>query len=382
MAGNLNSLRFIHTSDWQLGMTRAFFSEEAASRFSQARIDAITRLGQVALEQEAQFVVVAGDVFESNQLSRQVLVRTVDALASLPVPVFLLPGNHDPLDASSIFSTVELVGAPEHVVVLRDTHPVPVPGVPGVEVVGAPWRTKHPNGDLCAQLALELEPADGVLRIAVGHGQVDQLSPDLSRPEIVAVAAVEEALSAQKFHYLALGDRHSVYSVGKSGRVWYSGAPVATAFVEDFPNQVLLVELDASDLCEVQPIQVGGWSFIAEHHELNGAEDLEDFRQWLEALPNKECAAVKVSFAGSINLALAAQLDALMDEQRARFASLWVRERYNNLVVVPDALDEDSVSLTGYAKTTWDELLGEAATGDATAQNALKLFYRLVERDR
>jgi hypothetical protein len=38
-------VKFIHTLDWQLGMTRAFLSEEASSHFGQARIDTIERLG-------------------------------------------------------------------------------------------------------------------------------------------------------------------------------------------------------------------------------------------------------------------------------------------------------------------------------------------------
>ena len=142
MKTSSHSVRFIHSSDWQLGMTRAFLSEEAASRFSQARIDAVSALGKLAGQHDAQFIIVAGDVFESNQLSRQTLMRTLDALESLPVPVFLLPGNHDPLDGASIFATREFAAAGDHIIVLRDMQPVAVPGVAGVEVVGAPWRTK------------------------------------------------------------------------------------------------------------------------------------------------------------------------------------------------------------------------------------------------
>ena len=105
MSTAATQVRFIHSSDWQLGMTRTFLGPEAASRFAQARIDAIGTLGALATMHRAQFIVVAGDVFESNQLSRQTLMRTLDALESVPVPIFLLPGNHDPLDGASIFST-------------------------------------------------------------------------------------------------------------------------------------------------------------------------------------------------------------------------------------------------------------------------------------
>ena len=41
-------IRFLHTSDWQLGMTRSFLSEEAQARYTQARFDAIRTMGRIA----------------------------------------------------------------------------------------------------------------------------------------------------------------------------------------------------------------------------------------------------------------------------------------------------------------------------------------------
>ncbi len=371
-------IRFLHTSDWQLGMTRAFLSDEAAARFSQARIDAITRLGELAKENEAAFIVVAGDVFESNQLSRQTVLRTLDALKAVPVPIFLLPGNHDPLDAASIFLTKEFQAADEHIIVIRDFDPIPVPGVPGVEVVGAPWSTKHPNGDLCAELVGGMSPAQGVLRVAVGHGQVNTLSPDQSRPEIIDLQTAEGAIADGRIHYLALGDRHSVTDVGSSGRVWYSGAPVATNFDEVDPNKALLVELSASE-CNVEPVTVGSWQFIAEQQDLNSVDDLERIAAWLTDLPDKERTIVKVGFKGSINLATAAGLDQLFETQAELFASLKRRKRTTDLAVVPDELDQHSVALSGYARQAWDELIGADAL-DQEAQDALRLFYRLSQQ--
>jgi len=370
-------MRFLHTSDWQLGMTRAFLTPEASARFSQARIDAIAALGRLATEREAKFIVVAGDVFESSQISRETLVRTLEALKRIPVPVFLLPGNHDPLDGASIFSTKEFRDAPDHVVVIRDQAPIPVPGAEGVEVVGAPWRTKRPNADLCAELSVALDPATaGVTRIAVCHGQTDNLSPDASQSAIIGLTRAESALREGRFHYLALGDRHSVTPVGDTGRVWYSGAPVATDFVEENPNQVLLVDVDAGR-CEVTPLAVGDWHFVAEHFTVNDADDVERFRAWLDDLPGKERTAVKVGFTGSVNLATAGALDEVMETRRELFASLRRRERTTDLAVVPDELDQDSVSLSGYAKATWDELLAQSEAGDETAGDALRLLYRL-----
>ena len=95
--------RILHTADWQLGMRRHFLKEEALPRYRQARIDAIASIGALAKEQECECIVVAGDVFESNQVDRRTSGRALEALGKIGLPVYLLPGNHDPLNAASLY---------------------------------------------------------------------------------------------------------------------------------------------------------------------------------------------------------------------------------------------------------------------------------------
>ena len=358
-------------------MTRAFLSQEAAARYSQARIDAIRALGELAEKHHAQFMVVAGDVFESNQLSAQTLIRALDALNSVSVPVFLLPGNHDPLDASSIFRSKAFRDqARDHIIVVENNEPIPVPGLANVEVVGAPWFSKRPAEDLCARALQALEPAPGITRILLGHGQVDSLSPDHSQPGVVSQARLEQALAEGQVHYVALGDRHSLTNVGNSGRLCYSGTPLVTDFDEVEPNQALLVEL-ANDTCTLTSLNTGFWEFQALQRDINAPEDLAAFAQWLDAVRGKECTVLKVGFTGSVNLALAAELDALLDSQSHVFASLKRRARTTDLAVIPDALDDNAIALSGYADATWKALLERAASDD-TATDALRLMYRLA----
>ena len=64
---------FIHSSDFQLGMTRWFLDDDAQSRFDDSRLRAIARLGDLAEESGAEFIVVAGDVFDANALKPQTM---------------------------------------------------------------------------------------------------------------------------------------------------------------------------------------------------------------------------------------------------------------------------------------------------------------------
>ena len=223
-------VRFIHTADWQLGMTRHFLDADAQPRFSAARIEVIRTIGALAIEKDCRFVVVCGDVFETNHVERQVVVRALDAMAASPeVTFYLLPGNHDPLDASSVFRSPTFTShQPPNVVVLTSEEPLTV--APGIELVAAPWTSKRPLVDLVGEAVAGLT-ADGTRRVVVGHGAVDAMSPDELNPALVALSSVEAALGDGRVHYVALGDRHSATSVGGTGCVRYSGAPEPTDFV-------------------------------------------------------------------------------------------------------------------------------------------------------
>ena len=108
-------------------MQAHFLPEEARARFAQDRFDAVRRIAEIAKDDGCDFVVVAGDVFDSNHVDPQVVARAIDALSSFSVPVFLLPGNHDPFDPTSIYRTAKWAETkPETVTVIDDASPTPV----------------------------------------------------------------------------------------------------------------------------------------------------------------------------------------------------------------------------------------------------------------
>ena len=375
----MDEFTFIHSSDFQIGMTRHFLDPtDAGPRFAQDRIDAIETLGAIAVETGARCIVVAGDVFESNQLGEQVIARAVHAMARLPVPVILLPGNHDPLDAASVFDSPAVRAAPEHVVIVRDEAPFRLPGLPGVEFVGAPWSSKRPAVDLCSGMLSALAPVEVGFRIALAHGQTSDQAPDASVPGLIDLDRAEAAVRDGRIQYLALGDRHSTTEKGTTGAVWYSGAPVATDFDELDSGNALVVTLRSGGPPLVTPHRVGAWLFDERHFDVNDETDIGAIEDWFAA-PARTVA--RLSIRGTVNLRTKARIDALIEETAARYASVRIHARHHDLVVVPDRLDNDSVALSGYARAAWEELVeGAVGTGDAARidRDALALFYRLA----
>jgi hypothetical protein len=225
--------------------------------------------------------------------------------------------------------------------------------------------------------------AEGTIRIAVAHGQLDSLSADRHHPATISAERVRAALRDNKIHYLALGDRHSLTDCDDSGRIWYSGTPVATDFNETDPNQVLVADASVGidPRAQVTPVIVGRWQFEQLHETINNQRDIERLESTLNGFRNKERIVVRLVLDGALKLEESVALNSLIDAKRGLFASLRLHEQLSSITVLPDVIDIDALTLSGYARSAWDELAQCAMGRDAQAQvatDALALFYRLA----
>jgi DNA repair exonuclease SbcCD nuclease subunit len=375
-------MRFLHTADWQLGMTRHFLDSDAQARYSAARRDAVASLGRLAEETSAEFVVVAGDVFDANQLAPSVISQSLEAMSAIGVPVYLLPGNHDPLDASSVYTSALFAAeCPDNVTVLDRAGTWDIR--PGLQIVAAPWRSKKPTTDLTAGVLADL-PADGTARILVAHGGVDALDPDLANPALIRQAGLRDALDRGAVHYVALGDKHSRTEVA-DGRVWYSGSPEVTNYdhVERDPGHVLAVDIDLDDPAHpvvVDSHTVGSWRFLTLHHELNNSRDVADLDVNLDQLPDKDRTVVQLALVGTLTVTDRATLDGCLDKYARRFACLDSWDRHTDLAVLPADDEFDDLGIGGFASDAVAELMDTARSdgnGAGAAQAALALLLRL-----
>ena len=379
-------IRILHTSDLQLGMTRRFFDHEAQARYTDDQFDALRRLAAIATERDCDAVIIAGDVFDAVLPDRRIITRAIDALGLFVVPVFLLPGNHDADSPESIWTTGNFASRlPSNVTVIRDSTIQSVRGG-RLEIVGAPWTSRRPDRDLVA-LALEglNTPSPEVTRILVGHGGVDSINPDPGNLNLIRLAVIESAIGEGLIDYVALGDRHSALSIGPTGRVWYSGAPVMTSFREDLEttDRALVVTFD--DDIVVDQVEVGKWKFRRVEIAASGADLLEAVGAELALPGDRNRVAIRFVLEGTVNLAERAELDQILDEAGDLYASVRLSEDHCDLAVLVDDTDLTSLAIGGYGDDAVADLIamttqdGEIA-GDAVL--ALRTLYRLLEGAR
>ncbi|MBA7691581.1 hypothetical protein ES703_100127 [subsurface metagenome] len=97
-------VRFIQTSDWQIGMKGGGLGE-AGPIVREIRIESIHNVLKSAQEKEVDFVLLCGDIFEHNMIGQEDVKKVVTIFNKYPdIPLYLLPGNHDILGPDCVYN--------------------------------------------------------------------------------------------------------------------------------------------------------------------------------------------------------------------------------------------------------------------------------------
>ncbi|MBI3989819.1 MAG: DNA repair exonuclease [candidate division NC10 bacterium] len=273
-------LRFVHTADWQIGM-RADYVAEAARRVREARLEAATRVVNLARERDAQFILLAGDTFEDNQVADSLVHQVLRVLSdAAPLSVFILPGNHDHLGPGSIYARRPFQNLPTNVQVIRKAVSIPIPGTDAV-LLPAPVCQKRSALDPTAHLPNS--PKEGMIRIGVAHGSLrieGKYQPD-------DFPITLDAAHRASLDYLALGHWHSFYA--HDGRTVYPGTPEPTGFDERESGTAALVTIEGPGAVpKVERMKTGVLRWESWEEQVKEPSDpiLRTLRRRVEALPD------------------------------------------------------------------------------------------------
>src|SRR5258706_6812632 len=100
-------LRLLHTADWHLGRRFPSFPEEGQKKLSRARMDVVSSILDVARRNAVNAILCVGDICDDPDPAPDFwegLAMTFQARGVSHPPVFLIPGNHDPLTPESVWA--------------------------------------------------------------------------------------------------------------------------------------------------------------------------------------------------------------------------------------------------------------------------------------
>lgn len=204
------SMKIIHIADLHLGMHPDKGYPWSESRH-QALWESLRHIIDVANEQSADLLLIAGDLFHRQPLLRD--LKEVNALFDTltTAQVVLIAGNHDHMGPRSHYR--DFVWS-DHVTMLSEAEMDSVYlEVLHTEVHGFSYHQSEIRDSLYDDLQA---PGDGRIHILLGHGGDDRHIPiDIHR------------LAAAGFHYVALGHIHKP-QIREDLRLAWCGSPEPT----------------------------------------------------------------------------------------------------------------------------------------------------------
>lgn len=399
-------IRFLHAADLHLGLRVTRFHEDACNRVGEARFTALQQLREKAAELRVDFILLAGDIFDDHSVSRSEAERAFALLESShdACPVFVIPGNHDPLVPGGVWDRDPWLREQPHLRVrlLRQAEPVAVPGLP-VTIFPCPVRQRRSIDDPTAWIAGHARAADdGTIRIGLAHGslRIMRLPEDdhLIRPD---------AADHYGLDYLALGHWHKQLLQKSSDgveRTAYSGThePMsfpgadgglttgwssfsadgdAERFHDDGRGTALLVAIDAPKAPpRIEAVEIGRLRWTAEQRDLT-AQSIGTLVSDLSRRESPECTILRLALAGVVNPQEYKRLDELRQivENRYHPGSSLDAEA---VLIEPRAEQIAEVVGDGVLRRLLDRLQQDAQSADPAAkrvaEHALKLLYRLA----
>ena len=302
-------LKLIHASDFHLDSPfSGLRPEQAALRRGEQR-ELLARLADLAREKRADLVLLSGDLLDSERVFRETVQALAGALAAIPCPVFIAPGNHDFYSPASPYASLDW---PSHVHLFTsgEMEAVPLPEL-NCTVYGRAFTAPHQDK---SPLEGFFAAGEGI-RLGCLHGDV--------APQSRYGPITQEEIAASGLHYLALGHIHQGSGLQRAGDVYwaYPGCPEGRGFDELGEKGVLYLEVDET-AAAAQFIPLCRRRYESLTVDITGRSPLEAVRS---ALPAETGADIyRILFTGE---GQAPDLAALEAELAPRFYGLTLRDR-------------------------------------------------------
>ena len=366
-------MRFLHTSDWQLGKPFGRFSPDARAALQEARLDAIDSLAAAARHNGVSRVLVAGDVFDSSEPGDRVYRQALTRLkAAEDVDWLLLPGNHDPARADGLWTRL-VAEAPANVTACLE--PTPIDLGDDVWLLPAPLQYKRTQDDPTAWFDSAVTPP-GAVRLGIAHGSVTSFGgPDTPSNLLPPDRAKRSGLA-----YLALGDWHGRLTI--DAFTHYSGTPEADDFGREVTGVALCVEARGPDTPPtVTDIGIGRYHWALADWTVSAAAEIDGLLASLTADVALSNLIARLKISGLLSLgervAIRTRLERFTDEIRSLDVDL------ENLQARPTDQDLSDIDLGGVLRSAAEQLQAMAAqqgSGGRRAAAALERLY--VEHQR
>jgi DNA repair protein SbcD/Mre11 len=236
------AVKFIHTSDLHLDTPfkgLSVWNSDLAVKLRDATFISFRRIIDLCIGQRVDFLIISGDIFDSENKSLAAQLKFVSELRRLSekgITTYFVCGNHDPLK-----SWLDTIILPENVFRFDSTKGQFQTYKKGdsaiADIHGISFSDKVVNENLAAEYQLSPDPAP--ISVAVLHGTIGLPGPHENYAPFKTKDVIRKG-----FDYWALGHIHKKQVVSPSNpAIIYPGNPQGRDFGETGGKGCFLVEI-------------------------------------------------------------------------------------------------------------------------------------------
>jgi DNA repair exonuclease SbcCD nuclease subunit len=359
-------MRILHTADNHIGISFAQYPDLVRDRLLKERFESLERLVAIANERFAHFIVVAGDLFDNQTVTKGQIEQTVGILAKFQgVHVLVLAGNHDYHEGTENRLWRWFRDACEGTCVLPLTDPTTKEFECDdfrVRFYACPCPSKHGKEHTIGWVA-DTDKESEVIHVGIAHGNVERLGLDADQRYF---NMSEEDMRGAGVHTWLLGHIHvPAPAPGTMGRPLYfmPGIHTPDSVKCSHHGHAWWVELGADGACTHEQLTSGRVRFVRLRRSLENAADIEALRVECGALdaPNT---VLDLQLTGRLKEEELSELNRLLDGMKSRFLHL-TREQDIAQVLDAAGIDQRFPDGTLPNKLLLGLLADESNAGDA-----------------
>ncbi|EBF5194595.1 exonuclease SbcCD subunit D [Listeria monocytogenes] len=216
----MKEIQFLHMADLHLDSPFIGLSTLPQPLFSaiqESTFQSLERITTVAIKEAVDFVLIAGDIYDSEDQSVRAQARFAKEMKRLEaanIPVFMIHGNHDFIEKHK-----EKLTLPSNVHIFSEQVEVmshkTATGV-SVNIYGFSYNERHIRSSRVGEYKIQ---GDADFHIALLHGSEVSSSEE---HDVYAPFRVQE-ISKKGFDYWALGHIHKRQLLAESPSIYYPG---------------------------------------------------------------------------------------------------------------------------------------------------------------
>jgi len=349
--------RILHTGDIHLGVKLSGLGK-SGDKIRAALKDSFCRMMDICLESDVDAFVIAGDLFESNRVSKPLLDFALREIARLgDIPTIVIPGTHDCLNENSIYLSLKDEDCPDNLYFFND-----------------PDRTKFKFPDM--GLTFYANPNQTVKS---SQSPLADLAPDGTPGYHIAMAHGSLAIETSGFNYIALGHWHSHFQAPtKEVPAAYCGTPECLSFKQQDCGWANLLTLNEGKV-SIEKIQTGVLDWQTKELSATSFKYTIELEREISKHIS-ENRLLKVIFSGLMSADGYIDFDQLQENLCDNFL-------YLNIINRSEAIPEDLAKLAIPETTILGQYIRQVTAETANCQNSeemellrdsLKLGYALL----